>query len=197
MGMIITENGAIGQIGGVSRALSVWGWLRYLRTCSPGYRVHRVRHRSGLVLSGGGSGMKYRPDAHSRSAASILNIGVRSRAFDTDFWGRERLYPAYSYRVTELRFTKESDASRYTLHRGKNLVSVLDYNDDGRSIAMTRAYTVPTYRGHGYAGVLVDRAVSELEAEGMRTVIPVCWYVADWFDSNPSREAILHPRRTA
>ena len=50
-------------------------------------------------------------------------------------------------RVTELRFTKETDASRYTLHRGDDLVSVLDYRDDERTVAMTRAYTVPAFPG--------------------------------------------------
>ena len=99
--------------------------------------------------------------------------------------------------MTDLHFTHESDASRYTLHRGKNLVSVLDYNDDGRTVALTRAYTVPTFRGHGYAGKLVDRAVRELEQRGDRTVIPVCWYVADWFAANPGRVDILQARRTA
>jgi predicted GNAT family acetyltransferase len=99
--------------------------------------------------------------------------------------------------VTELRFTDEKDASRFTLHRGDDLVSVLDYRDDGRSIAMTRAYTIPTYRGSGYAGELVDRAVAQLEATGDREVIPVCWYVADWFDANPDRAGILRTRRSA
>jgi predicted GNAT family acetyltransferase len=101
--------------------------------------------------------------------------------------------------VTELHFTHESDASRYTLHRGDDLVSVLDYRDDGRTVAMTRAYTVPTFRGHGYAGELVDRAVAELERSGGRSVAPVCWYVADWFEANPSRRGILasRERRTA
>jgi predicted GNAT family acetyltransferase len=99
--------------------------------------------------------------------------------------------------VTELRFTHETDASRYTLHRGDELVSVLDYRDDGRTVAMTRAYTVPTFRGHGYAGEVVDRAVSELERRGDRTVIPVCWYVADWFETNPQRSGIVAGRRTA
>jgi predicted GNAT family acetyltransferase len=97
--------------------------------------------------------------------------------------------------VTELRFTKEADASRYTLHRGDDLVSILDYRDDGRTVAMTRAYTIPTFRGHGYAGQVVDRAVAELEYRGDRKVIPVCWYVADWFDENPERRGILVERR--
>jgi predicted GNAT family acetyltransferase len=96
--------------------------------------------------------------------------------------------------VTELIFEKQPDASRWTLRRGDDLVSVLDYRDDGRTVAMTRAYTVPTFRGHGYAGELVERAVDELEQRGDRKVVPVCWYVADWFDANPSRRGVLTPR---
>jgi predicted GNAT family acetyltransferase len=99
--------------------------------------------------------------------------------------------------MTELRFTHEPDASRYLLHRGDDLVSVLDYRDDGRTVAMTRAYTIPTFRGHGYAGELVDRVVAELERGGGRSVIPVCWYVADWFEANPGRAGILAERRSA
>lgn len=97
--------------------------------------------------------------------------------------------------MSDLIFAHEPDASRYTLRRGDDLVSVLDYRDDGRTVAMTRAYTVPTFRGHGYAGELVDRAVAELETDGARTVIPVCWYVADWFAENPERTGILAARR--
>lgn len=93
--------------------------------------------------------------------------------------------------MNELRFAHEPDASRYTLRRGDDLVSVLDYRDDGRTVVMTRAYTIPTFRGHGYAGELVDRAVASLESAGDRRVIPVCWYVADWFAANPARRGIL------
>jgi len=69
---------------------------------------------------------------------------------------------------------------------------VLDYRDDGRAVSMTRAFTVPTFRGQGYAAVLVDRAVALLEARGDRTVIPMCWYVAEWFEKHPERAGILH-----
>lgn len=94
----------------------------------------------------------------------------------------------------ELSFQHELDASRYTLYRGDTLLSVLDYRDDGVRVAMTRAYTVPTFRGQGFAAVVVDRAVAELEAAGDRTVLPVCWYVADWFAAHPERSGILAPR---
>ena len=94
----------------------------------------------------------------------------------------------------ELTFSHEPDASRYTLHRGDDLVSALDYRDDGRTVAMTRAYTVPTFRGHGYAGEVVGRAVAELESRGDRKVIPVCWYVADWFSAHPDHADLLQHR---
>ncbi len=99
--------------------------------------------------------------------------------------------------MSDLIFTDEKDAARYTLHRGKDLVSVLDYNDDGRTVALTRAYTIPAFRGAGYAGELVRRAVADLERRADRRVIPVCWYVADWFDENPGHEGLLQERRAS
>lgn len=90
-----------------------------------------------------------------------------------------------------LRFEHQEEASRYALFDGDTLVAVLDYRDDGRTVSMTRAFTVPTFRGHGYAAVVTDRAVADLERRGDRRIIPMCWYVADWFDRNPDRAGIL------
>ncbi len=99
-------------------------------------------------------------------------------------------------RADGLSFANETDASRYTLRKGEQIVSVLDYRDDGRTVAMTRAYTVPTFRGHGYAAEIVARAVAEVEAAGDRAISPVCWYVADWFAAHPERAGLLAERRT-
>ena len=97
--------------------------------------------------------------------------------------------------MTGFTFARDTAASRWTLHRGQDLVSILDYRDDGRTVAMTRAYTIPAFRGHGYAGEVVERAVTELEDAGDRAVSPVCWYVADWFEAHPERAGILAQRR--
>ena len=90
--------------------------------------------------------------------------------------------------------TRESDASRYTLLRDGVLVSVLDYRDDGRTIALTRAFTTPSFRGSGYAGVLVEWAVDDIAARGDRRIDAVCWYVADWFAAHPDRAELLRAR---
>lgn len=99
--------------------------------------------------------------------------------------------------MDDFRFAHEPDASRYTMHRGDELIGTLDYRDDGRTVAMVRSYTVPPFRGHGYAGALVDFAVADLERRGDRVVAPVCWYVAEWFAEHPERAGILARRRTA
>lgn len=90
--------------------------------------------------------------------------------------------------------TDEKGASRYTLLRDGVLVSVLDYRDDGRTIALTRAFTIPTFRGQGHAARVVDGAVADIEARGDRTVDAVCWYVADWFTAHPEHADLLRRR---
>lgn len=87
--------------------------------------------------------------------------------------------------------TNETDAARYTLTRDGELVSVLDYSDDGRTMALTRAFTIPTHRGHGHAARVVQGAVEDIAARGDRKVRPVCWYVAEWFDEHPEHAGLL------
>lgn len=91
-------------------------------------------------------------------------------------------------------FENQTDASRYALFVGGDLVAVLDYRDDGTTIALTRAFTIPTFRGKGYAAVITERAVDEIEARGNRVIAPVCWYVGDWFEAHPERAGMLAAR---
>lgn len=93
--------------------------------------------------------------------------------------------------MNELHFTHAPEASRFELRRGDDLVSILDYRDNGRTVALTRAYTNPRFRGHGYAAVVTERAVADIESRGDRRVLPVCWYVADWFAEHPERASLL------
>lgn len=90
--------------------------------------------------------------------------------------------------------TDETDASRYTLTRDGVLVSVLDYRDDGSTIALTRAFTIPTFRGNGHAARVVAGAVADISSRRDRKVDPVCWYVAEWFEANPEHAGLLRRR---
>ncbi len=85
----------------------------------------------------------------------------------------------------------EPDASRYTLHVDGALVALADYVINDRSISFNHTYTQPVQRGHGYAADLLEFAMDDVEAGSDRKVVPMCWYVAEWFDKHPARAGLL------
>jgi uncharacterized protein len=88
-------------------------------------------------------------------------------------------------------FVNEPEARRYAMYLDGRLTCVLDYSINGGAIALTRAYTQPPQRGHGYAAELVDFAVRDIESSTDYRVVPTCWYVDDWFRGNPERAGVL------
>ncbi len=80
------------------------------------------------------------------------------------------------------------------LRIGGELVGILDYSVLGGSISLTRAFTVPAHRGKGYAADLVAYAVDDIERTSDRRIVPMCWYVADWFEAHPERAGLLQQR---
>ncbi len=88
-------------------------------------------------------------------------------------------------------FAHEPDAMRYTLTIDGQLAALADYRVNGNSVSFTHTYTQPNLRGHGYAAEVVEFAMNDVEATSDRRVLPMCWYVADWFEDNPTRKGLL------
>ena len=89
-----------------------------------------------------------------------------------------------------MRFEHDAVRSQYRGLIGDDVVCALDYRDDGTVVSMTRAFTDPLSRGRGHAAEITAHAVAEAEASG-RTVRPMCWYVAEWFDRHPEKAHLL------
>jgi hypothetical protein len=89
------------------------------------------------------------------------------------------------------KFVHESDANRYVMNVDGALVAVADYRSRGDSISFNHTYTQPAHRGKGYAADLVKFAMDDVESNSSLRVLPMCWYVADWFEANPSRAKLL------
>lgn len=70
-------------------------------------------------------------------------------------------------------------------------MSVLEYRDQGVGTVMHHTVTVPKFRGHGFAGELVEFAVNDVASRDAGPIIPTCWYVAEWFAGHPDRRALL------
>ena len=71
-------------------------------------------------------------------------------------------------------------------------------NDDGAAVSLNRAFTIPVHRGRGHAAALTAGAVEDIATNGGpaggRRIVPMCWYVAQWFDEHPEKSALLAPR---
>ena len=85
----------------------------------------------------------------------------------------------------------EPDARRYVLRSNGELVSVVDYAESGKSISFTRTFTSPRARGNGNAAEVVEFAVDDVEKNTDLRIVPMCWYVGEWFDEHPERAHLL------
>ena len=88
-------------------------------------------------------------------------------------------------------FSHEPDAARYVLRIDGAIAAVADYRINASAISFNHTYTAPHLRGKGYAGEVVEFAVDDVERTSDRRIVPMCWYVGEWFDKNPDRAGLL------
>lgn len=85
----------------------------------------------------------------------------------------------------------QSDAGRYVLRVDGDVVAVADYAINGNSISFHHTYTQPKFRNRGLAAELVSYAMDDVERNSTRKVVPMCWFVSEWFDTHPDRQHLL------
>jgi predicted GNAT family acetyltransferase len=83
---------------------------------------------------------------------------------------------------TEVRNNRER--SRYELWVDGELAGVADYHLMDDAAVMPHTEVAWSHRGQGLGAVLVRAALEDLRAAG-RTVIPHCWYVAQFIGEHP------------
>jgi hypothetical protein len=83
--------------------------------------------------------------------------------------------------VSEVR--NAEDRSRYELLVDGELVGVADYRIDGDRIVFPHTEITRAMRGQGLGARLVRGALDDVRTTG-RDVVPVCWFVRDFMDTN-------------
>ena len=86
--------------------------------------------------------------------------------------------------------TKSEGASRYELHVDGELAGIADYVERDGSVVLPHTVIDSSRRGQGLGAVLVQGALDDIRPTG-RTVVPSCWYVAEFIDENPSYKDLL------
>lgn len=80
---------------------------------------------------------------------------------------------------------------RYSLRIDGALVSAVDYVLNENHISFTHTFTDPRKRGQGLAAEVVQFAVDDVDTTTPYRIVPMCWYVAQWFDAHPDRAGLL------
>lgn len=80
--------------------------------------------------------------------------------------------------------------SRYELFVDDDLVGVADYRLQGDAVVIPHTEIERGRRGQGLGAILVRGTLDDVQRTG-RTVVPECWYVADFINDNPEYQALL------
>ena len=82
------------------------------------------------------------------------------------------------------------EASRYELYVDGALTGIADYRIDGDRIVFPHTEIKASQRGNGLGAVLVRGALEDVLPSG-RTVVPRCWYVAEFIDEHPEYQGLV------
>lgn len=77
-----------------------------------------------------------------------------------------------------------TENSRYELLLDDELVGIADYSLLGDRVVIPHTEIDGRRRGRGLGAILVRGALQDVRASG-RTVVPHCWYVAQFIDEHP------------
>jgi predicted GNAT family acetyltransferase len=77
-----------------------------------------------------------------------------------------------------------SEQQRYEVHVDGHLSGIADYRVDGDVVVLPHTLVDPSMRGQSLGAMLVERALDDARAAG-RTVVPQCWYVAEFIAEHP------------
>jgi predicted GNAT family acetyltransferase len=90
-----------------------------------------------------------------------------------------------------LRVVDRAGSGRYELLDGDEVAGYADYRDGGEGrLVFPHTVIDPGRRGHGLGAVLVRGALDDVRLKGA-TVVPTCWYVAEFIDANPEYRDLL------
>lgn len=92
----------------------------------------------------------------------------------------------------DLRISHDQAASRYEIFVGGVAGGFAEYEIDGMTMTFTHTVTRPQMRGRGLAGRVVQFALDDACRSGM-TVVPQCWFVAQFIDEHPEYADLLDP----
>lgn len=93
--------------------------------------------------------------------------------------------------MTDIRLEDGPTRGRYVIDMPNGEKSLLTFVRSGANqIVIDHTFVPPIYRGQGHAERLVERAIEDARAAGIK-ITPTCWYVAAEFRRHPEWADLL------
>ncbi len=82
-------------------------------------------------------------------------------------------------------FINNTDRHRYELHLDDNVMALAEYRitPEGH-VALTHTEVPREYRGRGIGGILAEKVLSDIAAQG-RKVVPLCSFMVSYITDTP------------
>ena len=85
---------------------------------------------------------------------------------------------------------KNPDRPRFELVQYDDVVGVADYREVGSTLVFDHTEVARALRGTGKGTQLVRGALDAVRQEG-KTIVPQCWFVAEFIDHHPEYADLL------
>jgi predicted GNAT family acetyltransferase len=82
------------------------------------------------------------------------------------------------------------EQSRYELVDHDRVVGIADYFLRGETVVLPHTEIDQELRGRGLGAILVRGALEDVRRSG-RTVVPACWFVAEFIEAHPEYRDML------
>ena len=119
------------------------------------------------------------------AVSTDLSRHVAESSDHVPFWSRTGRQTNMPVEITNNR-----EASRYELLLDGELIGIADYQTEGDTIVFPHTEINQSKRGQGYGAILVRYALDDVRRSG-GSVVPQCWYVADFIRDNPGYANLL------
>jgi uncharacterized protein len=85
---------------------------------------------------------------------------------------------------------RNAEQSRYELLVDGELMGIADYQERGNTVIIPHTEIERSRRGQGLGAVMVRLVLDDLRGAG-RSVVPACWYVAQFIDEHPEYQDLV------
>jgi predicted GNAT family acetyltransferase len=92
---------------------------------------------------------------------------------------------------TQVTTAHNEAATRFEAYVDGELASHLDYHQRDSVYNMHHTYTLDAFKGQGIASQLTEFALATVQ-EGGGSIIPTCWFVAEYVEKHPEYADLVH-----